>query len=491
MPIIPRFRLRQDDLFVFVDIETPYLRVNETTTEIHVDETEFSFYCKPYLLRLSFPAPFLDDEQCKATFQPDVMNGLVTCHLKKATQGEDFKDLDLLTNLMTPKSAKCPRRLDHVPLIQELDAADELDHTENVDPTVDDAPLPELLTHTYGFNRQYSGLFLAGEVAAEVFEGGEMERLLPHRRMVRLEREQRDFDVGRYVGDFLGVEEDHVYAEAVGMTTFWGDPNADLSVTFSEREKETLLRLRPKRLLVQPNSKAQRRLLLNLIDLLFAITYDYRLTQGEHTVDSAANIARLSVNLSWLDSFESDDSYQTVIVQCLRRSLIYPYIRFWEYSLLVLNDVIQLLELGRRDVLKMLLYAYFIFDHTEFFYLFNKSFLDDYCVWIQQIDELQVRSIARDVKGVMVELNKQELCLNLVEIENAALSITEEMDEGTFEKLHPIASGDLLRLLYEKTEGSDSGLTPISEVLTAIKLKDNLSIDEISEDMNALRVSGI
>ena len=54
------------------------------------------------------------------------------------------------------------------------------------------------------------------------------------------------------------------------------------------------------------------------------------LTGGESNVESASNIARLSSTLSWLDSFrEESDDVTTVITHCARRSLIYPYLRYF------------------------------------------------------------------------------------------------------------------------------------------------------------------
>lgn len=49
MPAIPRFKVSQTDDAVIVSIKVPHVRVG--SAETHVDGREFSFYCKPYLLR--------------------------------------------------------------------------------------------------------------------------------------------------------------------------------------------------------------------------------------------------------------------------------------------------------------------------------------------------------------------------------------------------------------------------------------------------------
>ena len=60
------------------------------------------------------------------------------------------------------------------------------------------------------------------------------------------------------------------------------------------------------------------------------LSHAISLTGGESNVESASNIARLSSTLSWLDSFrEESDDVTTVITHCARRSLIYPYLRYF------------------------------------------------------------------------------------------------------------------------------------------------------------------
>lgn len=39
--------------------------------EFVVDECDFSFFCNPYLLKLSFPHPCIDDERAKAVYDAD------------------------------------------------------------------------------------------------------------------------------------------------------------------------------------------------------------------------------------------------------------------------------------------------------------------------------------------------------------------------------------------------------------------------------------
>jgi protein SHQ1 len=68
MPSIPRFQVRQEDDWIFIEVYVPYVRVSEM--EFHVDGVNFSFYCKPYLLKLQFPHEVVDDDRTKAVYDP-------------------------------------------------------------------------------------------------------------------------------------------------------------------------------------------------------------------------------------------------------------------------------------------------------------------------------------------------------------------------------------------------------------------------------------
>ena len=96
MPVTPRFTVSQDADFIFVRIRVPYVRIS--ATEMLVENDVFSFYCKPYLLKLSFPCPLVsvegdgteaDDESgFKGTYDPDDDHGTITAHLPRRTRAK-------------------------------------------------------------------------------------------------------------------------------------------------------------------------------------------------------------------------------------------------------------------------------------------------------------------------------------------------------------------------------------------------------------------
>ena len=71
MPVRPKFRVEQDDTTVTFHINVPYVRV--ASTEILVDGCSFSFWCKPYLLKLTLPHGIVDADGAGAVYHPDVV----------------------------------------------------------------------------------------------------------------------------------------------------------------------------------------------------------------------------------------------------------------------------------------------------------------------------------------------------------------------------------------------------------------------------------
>ncbi|RYG43088.1 hypothetical protein EON68_00925 [archaeon] len=205
--------------------------------------------------------------------------------------------------------------------------------------------------------------------------------------------------------------------------------------------------------------------LCGMLSVLYAYVYDARLTAGEHNVESGWNIAALSPLLSWLDddvgilpsgaptvpdahlssaalgavAALSSLGLQTAsadapaagvaaaaaaaadaprattaaavrrtLTACIRRSLVVPYIRRWDFSLLCARDTVTLLLSGKRSVLRCLLSVRRIMAHDELRYLFNSLFLDDLCVWIQSVPDALLLAAAMDVSALCAALTPDD-----------------------------------------------------------------------------------
>ena len=106
-----------------------------------------------------------------------------------------------------------------------------------------------------------------------------------------------------------------------------------------------------------------------MIDILIGFAFDHRMTLGERTIESAWTISILSPSLSWLDTSAID--MKDVVHNAIRRMLAFPYIRQYYFAQIVLNDVVNMLRMGRRCLLRNFLLMYDIFEHSETQYLLN------------------------------------------------------------------------------------------------------------------------
>ena len=171
MPLTPSFTIHQDEQYVYVVIKVPFIRVKET--EILTDGVDFTFYCKPFLLKLSFPHELedCDDERCRAVYDPNVENGIITAHLAKKEKGCYFPDLDLTTRLLALRSSNDQKLYSKdtclLPSIEVMSStgafSTEAENDEEVSTTrANTNSITEVLRLSqvpkYGFNLQYSAV---------------------------------------------------------------------------------------------------------------------------------------------------------------------------------------------------------------------------------------------------------------------------------------------------------------------------------------------
>ena len=81
MVLTPKFSLSQSDDSVVLTVSVPYVKLSDL--ELVTDGTDVTFYCKPYLLRITLPHAVVDsdDDRCTATYDYDVNHGTVVCTL--------------------------------------------------------------------------------------------------------------------------------------------------------------------------------------------------------------------------------------------------------------------------------------------------------------------------------------------------------------------------------------------------------------------------
>jgi hypothetical protein len=125
-----------------------------------------------------------------------------------------------------------------------------------------------------------------------------------------------------------------------------------------------------------------------------------------------------------LEDWLPEDSVQTVTASSLRRALIYPYIRNYDFAVYMMTQVTAILRQGIRCVVRCLLKTRTILDRSEMFYLGNKLFLDPYLAWVQAHSttlSAKFVSLAETVEKVLLDDGlKGTLGFDLLQIEATA-----------------------------------------------------------------------
>lgn len=240
----------------------------------------------------------------------------------------------------------------------------------------------------YGFNNQYRGVFSPfGEESAFIVDLPQPdEKLASERRRLREAYEQATFDVERYMLDYVYGKDDSIYLSAMKFKPWWikllteksqiqqnCTPSEDVWFGgFTESENKILRGLPNKEFLMEPGSEEWKRSLAGLLTIVYAYCYDIRTTEGEHCVESAWNLSKLSPVLSWLDMPTSEDD---AIRVCIRRALIFPYMRRFDLALRVAEDTVSIVRLGRRAILRCLLETKQLLEKEEHMYLLNTVYV--------------------------------------------------------------------------------------------------------------------
>ncbi|KAI8822541.1 SHQ1 protein-domain-containing protein [Fimicolochytrium jonesii] len=466
--LTPAFTISQDDEFVTVVLKCPYVKAQDV--EFYISDTEFKFYISPYFLRLNLPASVVENGRETAAY--DVDKGEVTVKIPKATPGEHFPDLDLLTKLLAPKGPlppglgegtgisggqaasvstnDAPRSLIQVvgdipASDQDGDAMDEGDEEDGQNYHWDlpqTLPIePELrITNRYGFNNAYSGIGdHIREIAQEIIQISNVdESTAQSRREERIAQEDLKFDEEHYIADYLNKDEidpliqfkpeswkvlkriqtQRRLAEAAKVETanVGSIPSSDPSLTekwlaFSEQEQEQMRNLPNKEYLLDDERAAY----LGLVDLVFAYSYNHRTTEGENTVESPWTIAILSATLS---SFETFGTLRETLIASVRRSLAFPLYRSFALATRCIEDTAAMFKLGKRALLKAVLQIQSLVGSDDRMYILRKIWIDDYAVWIQQASERKIQSLASELNHI--SLKKDEIGWDLEKLEQLA-----------------------------------------------------------------------
>jgi protein SHQ1 len=353
--ITPKFNLRQDDAFVYADIQAPHIKASEV--EFVIDGTTFTVHCKPYFLKLNFDQQLAQDGRETASYNIDA--GLMTCILPKAEVGQHFDNLDMITKLLT-----CSKRTAAGPSIQVL-GGDCDDNDSDSDWYKQPFPIAEAVAPIsqasaadgqdirifeqesgYGFGNKYRGLFADVEADMEVLACKAFDSSSSSsRQQQRLLQEEHAFDVDAYMNDTYDPDDD-----AQSFISFEWTYSAAAS-SFTDDERDELQRL-PRRSYVL-SRKEKSEAAAALVGILYAFCSDRRMGMGDGSCESGNNLARLAPPLCALDA--CGGSIRDMVVACIRRSVTFCLYRSFHAAKCVLKDVTCILRLGRIHVLRSLL----------------------------------------------------------------------------------------------------------------------------------------
>ncbi len=112
--LTPRFTLSQDADFVTVTIHAPF--TNVAATEVFMEERDLRFFSSPYFLRLHLPGEVEENDDASANY--DAATNCFVVRAPKKVKGEDFKGLDMISNLLVPpvSEKKCGGDIQEVTL---------------------------------------------------------------------------------------------------------------------------------------------------------------------------------------------------------------------------------------------------------------------------------------------------------------------------------------------------------------------------------------
>ncbi|CAL7944616.1 unnamed protein product [Xylocopa violacea] len=431
--LTPRFEITQTDTEVAITIHAPYANIKDT--EVYVDGIDFRFYSTPYYLRLKLPGEIEENDSSFGSY--DCEKGDFSLKFSKVVKGEYFENLDMISTLLAPPKKKntiVPNievignpsansedindasKEHEFPGVGEDTNGDEWYMHQN-NPTESVPLLP--IAPKYGFANKISGALAAFESAwiKEIIDLP-MPDATPHseRKRLREKREIFNFNEEHYLADLMqpGCIEPYI-----SFVAEWDTLDKE-NVSFNETEIDLLKELPNKEYLL--DNEETHKLLLSLVDILFASCYNHRTTLGENTVESSWTINKLSSTLCWFDDFSDAEE---VVKACFRRSVCYPLFRNWNLSEKVFEDVKKVIKLGKKYIIKRFCEIHSLFNNScEPRYILNQLYIKDYLIWLQQINDSLIESLESLIANI--QLSKEDIQLDLIVLEQAAYSVQEE-----------------------------------------------------------------
>lgn len=404
--LTPRFKLTQDENHVYINVHAPYTNVGDT--EIDVDGENFLFVSSPYFLRLRLPGRIVDNERSKGSYICD--SGEFNLTFDKESPSEQFENLDMITSLLAPRDIP-----DINPNLVEMLEEDGITLENDNESSTENK-------YTYGFANKISTEFNnIGIEFPQIFELKAPETItVEERSELRIKHENSKFSSDHYLADFF---DDELLEPYLSLSPPWDIPDFNKEVQFSDEEVGILKELPNKHYLLTKTE--YKEVMFGLVDIMYGYCYDKRTTLNESTVESSWTINKLSSTMSWFCIFKD---LKETLTTCYRRALIYPIFRNFELCEKVKSDLISLLKQGKKFVIKCMIEIHQMFNTSnDARYILNQLYIKDYLVFLQKCRNEEIDELCNNI--VNIEISKNYLSLELIELEAAAQMVQQEDTE--------------------------------------------------------------
>lgn len=199
--ITPNFSTTQESDIVIIKLRVPYVKIS--ASEVLVQENSFMFYLKPYFLRLNFKQKLVGGEEGVRSAVYDHNTYYVTFELTKATPGEHFEDLDLVSKLFEKKIVTAKSKPNIQVIKETTNSEGEGKEIEVIDETEQ-----EMKEYAIGFDRNYTDFFdNHPEELIELSDINPAATRIEDREKVLFFIEAQKFDPDHYVCNFHDSKE--------------------------------------------------------------------------------------------------------------------------------------------------------------------------------------------------------------------------------------------------------------------------------------------
>ena len=271
----------------------------------------------------------------------------------------------------------------------------------------------------FGFNLQYSGKF---EITDDVLDQEVFSTI--NKTRYRLISENSRFIEDDVIPSEDEATADLAYLNAIQFNPYWCESFNQTSppppptdrlklIAFSDSYNHKL----------HSNPEIQKgineikkwQLLLAIADILYSYCYVFRWNSGDISLNDSCvfSLVRLSSTLSNFEYFQRIDE---VLLANYRKSLVFPYIRYYPFSKLIASDVIKLLVLNKAHVLNALFEFREILSHSSSAHSLNQVFMDDLIVFLQNsVGECDLLDLSVKYKVAKKQLKEEVVMMSLRE----------------------------------------------------------------------------